>query len=123
MPIVMTRDRRRSNRYGRYAESLCAWHLRCRGYRILARRFRAPVGEIDLVARRGGTIAFVEVKARRKLADAAESLTSRQRRRIRRAAEWFIMAHPPLSELQQRFDLMLVTPWRIPTHMIDAWHD
>ena len=119
----MARDRRRSDRYGRHAEALCAWYLRCRGYRILARRFRVSAGEIDLVARRGRTVVFVEVKARQELADAAWALTPRQRRRIGRAAERFVAAHPSLAALERRFDLMLVAPWRLPVQLTDAWRE
>ena len=81
-----TDKRRRRVRFGRFAEALCAWHLRLRGYRILAKRFRTPLGEIDIVARRGGLVAFIEVKARRDLARAGDSLSPNQRRRIARAA-------------------------------------
>jgi putative endonuclease len=83
--------------------------LAVRGYRVLARRLRYPVGEIDLVARRGGTLAVIEVKARRDTASAMEAVTPRQRRRIARAG------------LALRFDVMLVTPWRWPRHVTDAW--
>lgn len=107
--------------FGRLAESLCAWHLRLRGYRILARRFRTPVGEIDIVARRGGILAVVEVKARADAALALESLRPRQRARIMRAAEAFIAARPALAGMDVRFDVMVVVPWRPPDHIQDAW--
>jgi putative endonuclease len=68
------RRRRRARTFGRVAEDFCAWFLRLKGYRILARGFRTPVGEIDLVAARWGTLAIVEVKARRNVAAAAEAL-------------------------------------------------
>jgi putative endonuclease len=101
-------ERRRRYRLGRHAELICAWNLRLRGWRILARRYRSPVGEIDIVARRGRLIAFVEVKARRDRGLALESVTARQRRRIRRAAELFVGAHPSLAALDFRFDVMVV---------------
>ena len=113
--------KRRSWAFGRLAENLCAWHLRFRGYRILARRFRTPVGEIDIVARRGNTLAVVEVKARTDDILAMESLRPRQRRRIIRAAEAFIAARPALAGMDVRFDVMVVVPWRPPAHIIDAW--
>lgn len=118
-----TNERRRRYRLGLTAELACRWHLRLRGYRILASRFRPPVGEIDIVARRGHVVAFIEVKARRDLDLAAESVTARQRGRIRRAASAFLMKHPELAAEDQRFDVMLVAPWRPPHHMIDAWRD
>ena len=115
------RRRRRARRFGRLAESLCAWHLRLRGYRIVARGFRSPVGEIDIVARRGGVLAVVEVKGRGDLATAADSLGHRQRRRIARAAEAFVKAWPGYAGLDLRFDVMLVRPWGLPRHLTGAW--
>ena len=113
--------KRRAWAFGRLAEEFCSWHLRLRGYRILARRFRAPVGEIDIVARRGRTLAIVEVKARERRDAAAEALSIRQRRRIVRAAEAFLRQRPGCAGLEVRFDLMMVAPWRLPVHMRDAW--
>jgi putative endonuclease len=118
----MTKDaRRRAFRRGHAAELLCLWHLRLRGYRILARRFRVPSGEIDLIARRGAVLAAIEVKARGTLATASESLTLRQRRRIARALEHFLARRPDLAGLALRFDVMLVEPRRWPRHLVDAW--
>ncbi len=116
-------ERQRRYRLGHHAELLCAWHLRLRGWRILARRYRSPVGEIDIVARRGRLIVFVEVKARRDRLVALESVSERQRRRVRRAAELFVSAHPALGALDLRFDVMVVSPWSWPHHVIDAWRD
>lgn len=113
--------RRQAWRYGRQAEWTCAWMLRLKGYRILARRHKTPVGEIDLVARRGGTVAFVEVKARAELATAVASVGGTQRRRIVRAATAFLQARPGLAGLDCRFDVMLVRPWHLPVHLSDAW--
>jgi len=113
--------RRKAWKFGRFAETLAAWHLRLRGYRILAQGFRVPVGEIDIVAGRGGRVVFVEVKARQDVAAAAESLRPRQAARITRAALAFMQAHPHLSGRDQRFDVILVCPWRLPVHLVDAW--
>jgi putative endonuclease len=113
--------RRRAERRGRLAEWLCLWHLRLRGWRIIARDWRCPAGEIDILARRGKTLAVVEVKSRGELATAAAALPPRQRRRITRAAEAFLLAHPELSGLGLRFDLMLVAPRRLPRHWRGAW--
>ncbi len=110
-----------AERRGRRAERLAAWLLRLRGYRILARRFACPVGEIDLVARRGDLLAFVEVKRRDSPAAAAEALRPAQRRRIARAAEAFLSQRPELAGLRLRFDLVLITPGRPPRHLTDAW--
>lgn len=111
----------RAWRRGHWAEHLCAIALAVRGYRVLARRLRYPVGEIDLLARRGGTLAVIEVKARRDAQSAMEAVTPRQRQRIARAAEWLLAERPALAGLAIRFDVMLVTPWRWPRHMPDAW--
>jgi len=116
-------ERRRRHRLGLRSELLCAIHLRLRGYRILARRFRVPAGEIDIVARRGRVVAFVEVKARGTLDEAAESVTPRQRRRIRRAAEAYLATHAVPADCDLRFDVMLLAPGRWPCHVMDAWRD
>ncbi len=116
-----TEAKRQARWFGRVAEWAAAWHLRFRGYRIVARGFRSRQGEIDIVAKRGRVLAFVEVKARRELDTAAEALRARQTGRIARAAVAFVQAHPGLAALDQRFDVMLVRPWRLPVHVADAW--
>lgn len=113
--------RRRAFRRGHFAELLCLWHLRLRGWRILARRFRVPSGEVDLIARRGTVLAAIEVKARGSLALAAESVGPRQRRRVARALDHFVAQRPELARLTLRYDVMLVTPARLPRHIADAW--
>ena len=95
--------------------------MRLKGYSILAIRHKTPVGEIDIVARRGSLIVFVEVKARADLRDAAEALGPRQRQRITRAALAYISRNPRLAELFMRFDVILVKPWAWPQHIADAW--
>ena len=113
--------RRRAYRRGRMSERLCRLFLRLKGYRILAAGFRVPVGEIDIVARRGRTLAIVEVKAHAGLAAAAEALTRQQQKRIARAAEAYLALHPSAAGLVVRFDVMLVRPWRLPHHLTNAW--
>jgi putative endonuclease len=115
----MTRGGREA--WGRWAESLAAWSLRLRGYRIVARRFRTPLGEIDLIAQRGRLLAFVEVKARTDLEQALIALSPRQRQRTARAAELFLLRRPDLAGHTLRFDLVAVRPWRMPRHLVDAW--
>lgn len=110
-----------ADRLGRWAEWRCVWRLRLCGYRVLARRLRTPAGEIDIVARRGALVAFVEVKARVNADAAAFALTEPQWRRIARAAELFVARRPALADCAIRFDAMLVTPRGWPTHIIDAW--
>ncbi len=120
----MTRNRRRrAYRSGRRAETMAVWYLRLLGYRILARDYRTPVGEIDIVARRGSALAVIEVKARGTLWAAGEAITPRQRRRISRAAALFISHYPALARLFVRYDVVLMRPWRPPVHIKDAWRD
>jgi putative endonuclease len=116
-----TARRRQAERRGRIAELLCRWHLRLRGWRILAHHWRCASGEIDIVARRGGTLAVIEVKSRRDLASAATALVPRQRRRIVRATEAFLLTRPDLAELGIRFDVILVEGWRPARHLAGAW--
>jgi putative endonuclease len=118
----MTDPRRRAaERRGKHAERLCLWHLRLKGYRILACRYRTPVGEVDMIAQRGQVLAAVEVKARGDFDRAGESLSLRQRQRITRALEHFLSGRPDLAHLAARFDVMLVAPRRWPRHLTDAW--
>src|SRR6516162_4229117 len=116
-----TRHRQRAQHRGRLAEWLCLWHLRLRGWRIVARGWRCPSGEIDILARRGGVLAVIEVKSRSEISVAAQALPPRQRRRIARAAEAFLSSRPDLARLDLRFDLMLVAPRRPPRHWRGAW--
>jgi putative endonuclease len=115
--------RQRAERRGRQAEWLASMRLRLAGYRIIARNVRTPAGEIDLVARRGRHLAFVEVKARAAQGDAAAAIAPRQQARIRRAAEIFLARRPDLATLLCRFDAILVCGWRPPRHIVDAWRD
>lgn len=115
--------RRRAWLRGRRAEHLAAFWLRLKGYRVLARDYRAGVGEIDLIARRGRVLALVEVKARGGLAEAAEALGGRQQQRIARAAKAFLQRHPSLGKLDLRFDAILIAPGRWPRHITDVWRE
>jgi putative endonuclease len=121
LPRAAVRRRQRAQRRGRVAEWLCLWHLRLHGWRIVARGWRCPSGEIDILARRGKVLAVIEVKSRGEVAAAASALAPRQRRRIARAAEAFLLSRPDLAGLDIRFDLMLVAPLRPPRHWRSAW--
>lgn len=89
----------------------------------MASRYRSKLGEIDIVAARGKTLAFVEVKARDSQSAASEAITLRQRERLGRAAADFLARHPRYNRHVMRFDAMLVTPWRWPAHIPNAWQD
>lgn len=106
---------------GLSAESKASAYLIAKGYRILARRFRTPYGEIDIVARRRGLLAFVEVKARATLDDAAYSVTPQQRQRIVAAAQAWLMTHPEHAAFDMRFDAVLIAPKHLPKHLIAAF--
>lgn len=110
---------------GQRAEWLAAAWLVLKGYRILARNRRAhrtgPLGEIDIVARRGAVLAFVEVKARPTLDTALLAVHPRQRHRIERAAAAYVAQRPTLQTCRVRFDVVAVMPGRRPHHLVDAW--
>jgi len=84
--------------------------LIAKGYRILARRFKTPAGEIDIVARRRGVLVFVEVKARERADEAAEAVTGRGKQRIAAAAALWLARNPTDAGRAIRFDVILVTP-------------
>jgi putative endonuclease len=106
---------------GLSAESRAAALLIAKGYRILARRFRTPYGEIDIVARKRSLIAFVEVKARASLDEAAYAVTPRQQARITNAAQAWLMTHPEHGEFDLRFDVVLIAPRHLPRHLLAAF--
>ena len=98
------------------AEDVAAWWLRLKGYRIVGRRVRTPVGEVDLVARRGRCLAFVEVKYRPTLAQAAEAAARGNMARVRRGAA-LLAARYGNDWNTVRIDAVLVAPWRLPRHL------
>jgi len=118
---LYTARRQDAWRGGRWAESLAVWRLRCTGHRILARNWRSPVGEIDIVARRGKILAIVEVKHRPDVARALEAISSRQQARLVRAALAFQARRPDCAGLTLRFDVIAVGQGRWPRHLKEAW--
>ena len=108
---------------GRRAERIAAWRLRLAGYRVLARRYRTPVGEIDLVVRRGRRLVMVEVKARPTAVQARQAVPVRQRRRVAMAARHFLAANPRYRDWPVRFDVVAVVPRQLPIVIPDAWRD
>jgi putative endonuclease len=117
--------RARAERRGRVAESLCVLWLRATGWRILARRLKARtgsgLGEIDIVAKRGKVVAFIEVKARASHDLARDSVTVLQRSRIARAAGAFVARRADCADCAARFDVMVVDRRYIPSRIVDAW--
>ncbi len=114
-------ERRRANRVGRRAEWIAAALLAIKGYRILVRGFTVSGGEIDLVVRRGSTVAFVEVKARPGLEEALLAVSETKRRRISRAAAVWLARNPWAASLILRGDAVLVAPRHWPRHVPDAF--
>ena len=114
-------ERQAAFRLGVSAETRAAAFLIGKGFRILARRWKSLVGEIDIVARRRSLLIFVEVKARAKLDDAAWSVTPRQQQRIAAAAEAWLANNPDATYTDIRFDAVLVAPGRLPQHIPAAF--
>jgi putative endonuclease len=114
-------QRRVAFRFGLSAEGRAAAFLIAKGYRILARRFRTPLGEIDIIARRRDVLVFVEVKARDNFDEAAEAIGKRQQNRIIGAAQMWLAAHPEDVMRDMRFDAILVIPGRLPRHLPAAF--
>ena len=116
-----TEKRNAAFRLGVSAERRAALFMAAKGYRTLAKRWKTPVGEIDLVVKRGALIVFVEVKARAGLDAAAEAVLPRQKRRIIAAAEAWLAAHPEHAGYDMRFDAILVAPGKLPRHIEAAF--
>ena len=121
VPATPAPERQVAFALGLSAESRAAAFLIAKGYRIVARRWRSPVGEIDIVARRRRTLVFVEVKARLTHDEAAEAVIVRQQRRIIAAAEAWLASHPDDVNYDMRFDVVLVAPKSLPRHIQAAF--
>jgi len=121
----MSVERQKARARGTAAEWLASAFLRAKGYRVLARQFRAQGGELDIVALTplwtSRTIAFVEVRARSTVEAAVESVGAEKRRRVETAAAQFCARRPKLNAIPRRFDLVVLAPSRLPHHVIDAW--
>ncbi|HVX82700.1 MAG TPA: YraN family protein [Devosiaceae bacterium] len=113
--------RLRAERQGRRGEALAALWLGLQFYGILERRFKTPVGEIDLIAARFGTTVFVEVKSRGRGESEAEALAKVDRRRLVRAAEYYLARHPELAAAPLRFDVIFLAPKSLPRHLRNAF--
>lgn len=113
--------RRGAYRRGHYSEWLAAVALIAKGYRILALRYRAKGGEIDLIARRGDLVAIVEVKARPTLRQAIDAVSGAAERRIEAATDLWLSRQRDHDRISLRFDIVAVLPWRWPIHVEDAF--
>jgi len=112
--------RQRAERGGRHAEAIAAMWLQLKGWSILARRARTPVGEVDIVARRGRTLAFVEVKARASAKEAAYALDEYRLRRVAAAAGALAPRYARASD-DIRIDAIFIMPLRLPRHLPNVW--
>jgi len=106
---------------GRRGERIAGWWLRLKGWSILARRVRTPAGEVDLIARRGAMVAFIEVKARASDAALAEAIDERRLARVAAAAEALAATYLQPGD-DMRIDVMLLAPGRPPRHLENVWH-
>lgn len=122
MPVSIMDKRKSGERAGRRAEGFAAGMMRLKGYRVRARRYRCPVGEIDLVLSRGNLRVFMEVKYRSNLAAAAEAVSLHQRTRINKAAQYWLMQYEAGGDERAcRFDVFCVAPWGLLRHIKNAW--
>ena len=122
-PSRTRRDRKKAERLGLAGEQLAALYLRLKLYRIVARRVKTPLGEIDLVARRGDTLAIVEVKTRSRRADEESAHAAVNWRRISAATRHYLSSHPRDAGLTVRFDLIFVGGLSRPRHIPNAFED
>ena len=106
--------RKRAEIRGRLAETIALWFLRLQFFSVLARRFKTPGGEIDIVARRGQMIIFVEVKMRKSRKLEYQALCGVNQRRILTAARFFLAKNPALAGKTLRFDVIFLAPWSWP---------
>jgi len=116
------RSRQKAYRRGHSSEWLAAAALMLKGFRIVARRYRTKLGEIDLIARRGELVLIVEVKARKTLAEAMEAIAHQSERRIEGAADLWLARQPDYARLSVRFDMVAVLPWRWPVHVENVFY-
>jgi len=110
-----------AEKLGRRGEAIAVWFLRLKGWRVVATRVKTPRGEVDLIARRGKTIAFVEVKARANVRDLATAIDAYRLRRVAAAAEILLPKYGKECENMQ-IDVIMVAPWRWPNHLPNVWH-
>ena len=119
--LKVSRRARRSGKLGRRYEAIALAWLRLKGYRLLARRFGGKGGEIDLIMLRGDTVAFVEIKARARIEDAALTITAEKRRLVEGRMRQWLSRNPWAMQRTLRADAVFLAPWRLPRHVPDAF--
>jgi putative endonuclease len=115
-------NKKKSYKLGLFAESVATFYLRVLFYSVISRRYKSDVGEVDIIARRGKSLIFVEVKARKNKDDAYAAFTLHQQKRIVRTAQLFIAKNPKYNENNIRFDLILICPVFFIKHIKNAWN-
>jgi len=119
--LRMTKNKIKSYRIGCLAEYVAAFFMMLKGYRILVMRYKTPVGEIDVLARRGGTLVAVEVKARKAEREGLEAVHSKNRARVEQAFKHFVMKNPEYQNYDFRFDVIVYSPPFSIRHLDNAW--
>lgn len=112
--------RAEAEQQGRRAEWLAAWWLRLQGWRILAQRVKLKAGEVDLIARKGRTVAFIEVKWRKSAGELGASIDAHRLRRVARAAEILAGKYAGPGD-DVRIDVILMAPRKWPRRIANAW--
>lgn len=118
-----TSNRAKAERFGVWGEVVAALYLMSKLYRIRERRFKTPMGEIDLIASRFGSLSFIEVKTRKSANDEAMALQAVNQRRIVRAAKAYIAKNPHHADRSMQFDVIFLAPWRLPRHVRNAFFE
>jgi putative endonuclease len=114
--------RLRAYRRGHRGEWLAALTVMLKGFRIVARRYRTKLGEIDLIARRGDLVLIIEVKVRATLIEAMDAIARQSERRIEAAADLWLSRQPDYGRLSVRFDMVAVLPRRWPVHVENVFY-
>ena len=117
----MPKIKKKTHQFGILAEKITLWFLRCKCYQILAWRYKTYFGEIDLIAKRGNTVIFIEVKARKSSESIETILRPKQVERIKKSAEFFIAKNPKFHNCSFRFDFIQINKFLIPKHHKDFW--
>lgn len=122
MPKPDQQSRLKAYRRGHRGEWLASLALVVKGFRVLARRYKTPLGEIDLIARRGDLVLIVEVKVRPTLMAAMEAISRQSEHRIEGAADLWLSRQRDSTRLSIRFDMIAVLPWRWPVHVQNVFY-
>ena len=113
-------QKRRIYYFGIIAEIIAAFYLRCKFYQILARRFKSPFGEIDLIAKKGKQLIFVEIKARRDTS-LMDFISKHQQQRIIKTSQYFLIRFPKYQTCKLRFDAIIMNKYFWPLHFKNYW--